>query len=152
MKPLGDTVNYVQTVASTILQLVSVLVRVLLLWTDTMTKASLVKTTFNWGWLTGSEVQSIIIKMGTWQHTGRHGAETESSTSSSGVLLLTPRQLGWEYLSPSPLWHTHSNKATPLNSATPWAAHIQTTTVSIIKYKPHISLTKVIHTQKITFI
>jgi hypothetical protein len=27
-----------------------------------MTKATLMKTTFNWGWLTGSEVQSIIIK------------------------------------------------------------------------------------------
>jgi hypothetical protein len=36
----------------------------------------------NWGWLTGSEVQSIIIKVGTWQHLGRHGAgEVESSTS-----------------------------------------------------------------------
>jgi hypothetical protein len=39
-----------------------------------MTKATLVWTTFNWGWLTGSEVQSIIIKTGTWQHPGRHGA------------------------------------------------------------------------------
>ena len=29
-----------------------------------MTKASLIKkTTFNWGWLTGSEVQTIIIKV-----------------------------------------------------------------------------------------
>jgi hypothetical protein len=27
-----------------------------------MTKATLLRTTFNWGWLTGSEVQSIIIK------------------------------------------------------------------------------------------
>jgi hypothetical protein len=27
-----------------------------------MTKATLVRITFNWGWLTGSEVQSIIIK------------------------------------------------------------------------------------------
>jgi hypothetical protein len=25
-----------------------------------MTKATLITTTFNWGWLTGSEVQSII--------------------------------------------------------------------------------------------
>jgi len=33
------------------------------------------RTTFNWGWLTGSEVQSIIIKAGTWQHPGRHGEE-----------------------------------------------------------------------------
>jgi hypothetical protein len=38
----------------------------------------------NWGWLTGLEVQSIIIKVGTWQHPGRHGAgEDESSPSSS---------------------------------------------------------------------
>jgi hypothetical protein len=28
-----------------------------------MTKASLIRTTLNWGWLTGSEVKSIIIKM-----------------------------------------------------------------------------------------
>jgi hypothetical protein len=29
-----------------------------------MTKASLNKRTFNWNWLTDSEVQSIIIKVG----------------------------------------------------------------------------------------
>jgi len=40
-----------------------------------MTKVTLVRTTFSWGWLTGSEVQSIIIKMGTWQHPGRDGQE-----------------------------------------------------------------------------
>ena len=38
-----------------------------------MTKATLIRTTFNWSWLTGSEVQSIIIKVGAWQHPGRHG-------------------------------------------------------------------------------
>jgi hypothetical protein len=38
-----------------------------------MTKATPIRTTFNWGWLTGSEVQSIIIKTGTWQHPGKHG-------------------------------------------------------------------------------
>jgi hypothetical protein len=49
-----------------------------------MTKATLIKTTFNWGWLTGSEVRSIIIKARTWQHLGRHGAEgAEISISSS---------------------------------------------------------------------
>jgi hypothetical protein len=49
-----------------------------------MTKAILIKKTINWGWLTGSEVQSIIIKVRTWQHPGRHGAGgAESSTSSS---------------------------------------------------------------------
>jgi hypothetical protein len=48
-----------------------------------MTMATLVWTKFNWGWLTGSEVQSIISKMGTWQLPGRHGAGgAESSTSS----------------------------------------------------------------------
>jgi hypothetical protein len=41
-----------------------VLVRVLLLCTDTMTKGTLIRTTFNWGWLTGSDVQSIIIMAG----------------------------------------------------------------------------------------
>jgi hypothetical protein len=65
--------------------LASVLVRVLLLWTDTMTKATLIRTTLNWGWLTGPEVQSIIIKARTRHHPGRHGAGgPESSTSSSG--------------------------------------------------------------------
>jgi hypothetical protein len=51
-----------------------------------MTKASLIKKkkTFNWGWLTGSEVHSIIIKVGAWQYPGRHGTGgAESSMSSS---------------------------------------------------------------------
>jgi hypothetical protein len=47
-----------------------------------MTKATLIKTTFNWGWVTGSEVQSVIIKAGTWQHPGRHGAGRAESSSS----------------------------------------------------------------------
>jgi hypothetical protein len=49
-----------------------------------MTKATLIRTTFNWGWLTDSEVQSIIIKVGTWQYPGRHGTGgAESPTFSS---------------------------------------------------------------------
>jgi hypothetical protein len=49
-----------------------------------MTMATLIRTTFNWGWLTGLEVQSIIIKAGAWQHPGRNGAGgAESSPSSS---------------------------------------------------------------------
>jgi hypothetical protein len=49
-----------------------------------MTKVALKRTTLNRGWLTGSEVQSIIIKVGAGQHPGRHGAGgAESSTSSS---------------------------------------------------------------------
>jgi hypothetical protein len=39
--------------------------RVLLLRTDTMTKATLLRTAFTWSWLIGSEVQSIIIMVGT---------------------------------------------------------------------------------------
>jgi hypothetical protein len=39
---------------------------------------------FNWDCLTGSDVQSTIIKGGTWQHPGRHGTRgAENSTSSS---------------------------------------------------------------------
>jgi hypothetical protein len=46
-----------------------------------MTNISLIKkTTFNWGWLTGSEVQSIIIKVGAWQYPGRHGAGRAESS------------------------------------------------------------------------
>jgi hypothetical protein len=49
-----------------------------------MTKATLVRITFNWGWLTGSEVQSSIIKVGAWQHPVRHDAgRAERSISSS---------------------------------------------------------------------
>jgi hypothetical protein len=52
--------------------------------TDTMTKATFIRRTFNWGWFTSSEVQSIIIKVGAWQCPGRHGAgRAESSTSPS---------------------------------------------------------------------
>jgi hypothetical protein len=47
-----------------------------------MTKETFIKATFNWAWLTCSEFQSII-KAGSWQHPGRHGAEAEGSTSCS---------------------------------------------------------------------
>jgi hypothetical protein len=48
-----------------------------------MTKATLTRTTFNCGWLTGSEVQFIIIKARTCQHPGRHGAGRAESLKSS---------------------------------------------------------------------
>jgi hypothetical protein len=49
-----------------------------------MTKATLTRTTFNWGWLTCSEVQAMIIKEGTWHHPVMCSAGgTESFTSSS---------------------------------------------------------------------
>ena len=50
-----------------------------------MTKATLIRKTFNWGWLTGSEVQSSIVKAGAWQCSARDGAGgAESSTSEGG--------------------------------------------------------------------
>jgi hypothetical protein len=49
-----------------------------------MIKATLIGITFNWSCLTGSEVQSIIIKVGAWQSSEKHGAVlAESSISSS---------------------------------------------------------------------
>jgi hypothetical protein len=49
-----------------------------------MIKATLMRTTFNWGWLTGSEVHYIIIKAEAWQCQSRHGTGgAESSTSYS---------------------------------------------------------------------
>lgn len=59
---------------------VSYLVRVLLLSKDTMTKPTPIGT-FNWGWLIGSEVQSIIITVGTWQCPGRHDARKDESST-----------------------------------------------------------------------
>jgi hypothetical protein len=97
--------------------MVSYLVRVYLLWTDTVTKATLIKTTFKWGWFRGSEVQSGIIKVGTWQHPGRYGTGgAESSTSSSEDC---SQNTGSQAAG---MWVL---KPTPPNSATLWAKHIQ---------------------------
>jgi hypothetical protein len=46
-----------------------------------MTKATLMRTAFDWGWFKGSEVQSVIIMAEAWQHPAKHGTgEAESST------------------------------------------------------------------------
>jgi hypothetical protein len=92
------------------------------------------KKTFSWGWLIGSEVQTLNIKVGAWQYPGRHGAgRAESSKSSSKgcswktdfqgtrVKISTVTHL----LQPG---HTYSNKGTPPNGATPWPKNIQTIT------------------------
>jgi hypothetical protein len=101
-----------------------------------MTKATLVKT-FNWGWLIGSEVQSITIKVGAWQHQGRHGAGgAESFTSYSEVHQKAGSYMVRRRVSLSTSivtyflqqGHTYSNKAIPPNSATPWGKRFQTTT------------------------
>jgi hypothetical protein len=64
-----------------------------------MTKASLIKKqkqkqtskqkkTFNLGWLTSSEVQPLIIKVGAWQYSGRHGTgRAESSVFIQRLLV-----------------------------------------------------------------
>ena len=87
-----------QTSSTMCSPIVGALVRFLLLWTDTMTKATLTRTTFHWSWLTGSEVQSSIIKVRTWQCPGRDGAS---------------RQVGQGSQCPHPQWNIPSNKATP---------------------------------------
>jgi hypothetical protein len=101
-----------------------------------MTKATLARTTFNWGWLTGSEVQSVIIKVGAGQCPGRQGAGSSTSCSKvkqektgfqvARTRVLKPMTRITHFLQQD---LTYSNKPTPPNSATPWAKHIQTTTV-----------------------
>jgi hypothetical protein len=60
-----------------------------------MTKASLIRTIFNWDWLTGSEVQSIIIKapgnMAASRQAG--GAELHLHLEAASRILAS-RQLG----------------------------------------------------------
>jgi hypothetical protein len=80
-----------------------------------MTKTTLTKTTFNWGWLTGSEVQSIIIKARAWQCPGRHGAgRAESSAPSSEGCYKTGFQAARRRVLAHLFHHSHpySNTAT----------------------------------------
>ena len=58
---------------------------VLLLLVGTMTKTTLIRTTLNWSWLTGSEVQSVIIKKGGWQIPDRHYIAERSTSLSEGL-------------------------------------------------------------------
>jgi hypothetical protein len=53
-----------------------------------MTKATLIRTTFNWGWLTSSECQSIVIKAGTWQQPDKYSAGGAENPASSYRRLL----------------------------------------------------------------
>ena len=48
-----------------------------------MSKATLIRT-FDWDRLRGSEVQYIIIRVGIWQHPGRHGTGGPESSTSEG--------------------------------------------------------------------
>ena len=81
-----------------------------------MTKATLRRTTFDWGWLIGSEVQSIIIKAAIWQHPGRHGAGGAESfmSSSEGCSQNTGfQEARMRDLKVHTQCHTYSNKAMP---------------------------------------
>ena len=91
-----------------------------------MTKASLIKGHHVTG--AGLQVQrlsqSVIIKVGTWQYSGRHGAGGVENfiSSSEGCFEKTGFQAT----------RTRVLKATLPNSATPWAEHIQTITMSFV--------------------
>jgi hypothetical protein len=99
-----------------------------------MTKATFIRTTFNWGWFTGSA--PVIIKV---KHGSIHIGTVQEDLRDLHLYLkvakrrLSPMWLGGGFHCPPPQWHTiwrpHLlQKATPSNTATPWAKHIQTTT------------------------
>ena len=77
-----------------------------------MTKATLTRTTINWGWLTGSEVQSLIIKVGSMVMSVQ--ALEKGLRVLHLVLKANRGRLSFRHpLSPSLQWHTSFNKATP---------------------------------------
>jgi hypothetical protein len=80
-----------------------------------MTKATLISRTFNWGWLMGAEVQSIIIQaaMVLEKELGIPHLVPKANRRK-----LSSKQVGEGSQRPPPQWHTSSNKATPPNSAT----------------------------------
>ena len=82
----------------------------------------------------GLQVQRFSPLSSSWKHGSGQAGMVQEELRVLHLHLKAPsgrlssRQLGWEYLSPSPPWHTYSNKATPLNSATSWVEHMQTIT------------------------
>jgi hypothetical protein len=62
-----------------------------------MTKTNLRRTAFNWGWLTGSEIPSMIIKAGTWQHPDKQMVQEKLRVLhlhlKAASRILAPRQL-----------------------------------------------------------
>jgi hypothetical protein len=80
-----------------------------------MTKTALIRTLFSWGWLTGSEVQSIITKAGTWQYPGRHG--TRGAEGSKSCSKGKQEKTGFQAARARVLKaHAHSYKPTPRRS------------------------------------
>ena len=96
--------------------------RALLLWTHTMTKVTVIKTTFNWSWLTDSEVLSIIIK---WEHDSIQAVMVQTGLRvlhlhlKAASRILTSSHLGWVLKPMHTVTHllqqgyTYYNKATP---------------------------------------
>jgi hypothetical protein len=80
----------------------------------------------------------LLSRQEAWQHPGRHGAGRALSSDfikrkpgadcfqASRRKVSKPTPTVTHFLQQG---HTYSNKAKPPNSATPWAKHIQTTTV-----------------------
>jgi hypothetical protein len=88
-------------------------------------KTALIRTTFHWD---GLQVQRFSPLLSRREH-GSVQAGTELRVPHLVQRRLAATELEGGFQSPSPQWHTSSNKATP-NSATPWAKDLQTTTVS----------------------
>jgi hypothetical protein len=93
-----------------------------------MTKVTLIRTTFNWGWLTGSEAQRFIPislrqehgsnQAGMIQEDLRVHLKAASRIQAARMRVLKPTSTVTQLLP----------RATPPNSATSWAKHIQITT------------------------
>jgi hypothetical protein len=106
-----------------------VLVRVLLLWTDTITKATLIRTTFNWGCL---QVQRFIPVSSRWEYGSIQAGMVQEKLRvvhlhlKAASRILASRQLGWGFEA-----QTHNDTPTPtgphlLIVPLPlWAEHIQ---------------------------
>jgi hypothetical protein len=100
-----------------------VLVRVLWLWTDTVTKASLLAGT-------GLQIQRFRPLSSGWEHVSIQTGMVQAEGRVPHLhLKAARRRLASRQQSPCPQWHIYSNKATLPNSATPWAKQIQTITL-----------------------
>jgi hypothetical protein len=98
----------------------------------------------NWGWLTGSEIQSIMIKAGSMAVSRQELEELRvlPLVLEAAKRRLEPMWLGGGSHCPSPTvthffqqGHTYSNKATPPSTATPWAKLIQVTTPKVLSFE-----------------
>ena len=106
-------------------------VRVLLLWTDTETNASLIKD--NVYLERALQVQKFSPLSSRWEHARVQVQEELRAlhlVPKANRRRLAPMWLEGGSQSPPLQWHTSSNKATPPNSVTPWVKHIQTTTLN----------------------